>query len=80
VSTNLIIFLTAKTLNPDGSNYRDVIDPRQLEAMWISPDEVPGYEVSANEKDLIDQIEAKRAAAEAFEYEMKLRDVLNDGD
>ena len=80
VSTNLIIFLTAKTLNPHGSNYRDVIDPRQLEAMWISPDEVPGYEVSANEKDLIDQIEAKRAAAEAFEYEMKLRDVLNDGD
>lgn len=40
---NLIMFITAKALNPDGSTYLDIIDPRQIAAMGISDYEIPGY-------------------------------------
>jgi type IV pilus assembly protein PilQ len=50
---NLVIFITARTLNPDGSSYDDVIDPRVLEQMNILPSEVPGYVVPAQELEQI---------------------------
>ena len=58
---NLIIFITAKTLNPDGSTYRDIIDPRVIDRMGIMPSELPGYQVSAEERALIQQLEDYRA-------------------
>ncbi len=72
VSTNLIIFLTAKTLNPDGSTYKDVIDPRQLEVMELTPSQIPGYEVPADQIELINTIEAKRAAEASSEYKVRI--------
>jgi type IV pilus assembly protein PilQ len=60
---NLIIFITAKTLNPDGSTYRDIIDPRVIDRMGIVPSELPGYNLSAEEKDLLDRLEAYRIEA-----------------
>ena len=77
VSTNLIIFLTAKTLNPDGSTYRDVVDPRQLEAMKITPEEVPGYEIPADEQALIDEMEAVRSADASEAYKAKVNSQIN---
>ncbi|CAA6691621.1 MULTISPECIES: type II secretion system protein GspD [unclassified Lentimonas] len=71
-STNLIIFLTAKTLNPDGSTYADVIDPRQMEVMELTPSQIPGYEVPAAELELINSIEAKRAAEASSEYKARI--------
>ncbi|WP_269525610.1 type II secretion system protein GspD [Coraliomargarita parva] len=53
---NLIIFITAKTLNPDGSTYKDVIDPRMIEQMDILPSEIPGYKVPATELQKIDEL------------------------
>ncbi len=40
---NLIIFLTAKTLNPDGATFRDVINPNLMLRTDITDEEVPGY-------------------------------------
>jgi type IV pilus assembly protein PilQ len=40
---NLIIFITARTLNPDGSTFEEVIDPRMVRAMGLTREEIPGY-------------------------------------
>ncbi len=61
---NLIIFITAKTLNPDGSNYRDVVDPRLLHEMNIVPSDLPGYEVPAEDVEALKELEDLRAASE----------------
>ena len=53
---NLIIFITAKTLNSDGS-YRDVFDSRMLDDMEIIPSELPGYQVPEDERKVLRQIE-----------------------
>jgi type IV pilus assembly protein PilQ len=76
-STNLIIFLTAKTLNPDGSTYADVIDPRKMEVMGITPSQLPGYEVPADELELIHSIEAKRAQEISKEYKSKINTAID---
>lgn len=57
---NLIIFITARTLNPDGSDYREIIDPRTLDQMSITPSDVPGYQVSEKEKEQLRQLEDLR--------------------
>ena len=58
---NLIIFITAKTLNPDGSNYRDTIDPRVLHQMGVVPADVPGYQLSPEDLKTLKDIEDFRA-------------------
>lgn len=40
--TNLIMFLTAKTLSHDGT-YMDIVDPRVMSRMGIGPQDLPGY-------------------------------------
>ena len=61
---NLIIFITARTLNPDGSTYRDIIDPRKLDEMGISPADVPGYQLPEEQKKLLEQLENYRTEKE----------------
>ena len=58
---NLIIFITAKTLNPDGSTYRDIIDPRVLHQMGVVPADVPGYVLSPEDLKTLQDIEDFRA-------------------
>ncbi|MFP4156192.1 MAG: type II secretion system protein GspD [Opitutales bacterium] len=58
---NLIIFITAKILNPDGSDYRDVVDPRVLDDMKIVPSELPGYEIPEEERALLRRLEEIRS-------------------
>ena len=77
-STNLIIFLTAKTLNPDGSTYADVIDPRQLEAMKLTPAQIPGYEIPTDEMELINSVEEKRSQEISDKYKSKIDDELDE--
>lgn len=69
---NLIIFITAKTLNPDGSTYKDIIDPRMLDEMGIVPSELPGYELTPEEKARLDQLETIRARAASAEEAARL--------
>ena len=42
-STNLIIFLTAKTIKPDGGEVSEVFDPRLIRQMEVQKSDMPGY-------------------------------------
>ncbi|TVP77092.1 MAG: hypothetical protein EA353_11115 [Puniceicoccaceae bacterium] len=75
---NLIIFLTAKTLNPDGTTYRDIIDPRMLEDVDHVESETPGYRVPGSELELLRNAEAVREAARSQMRENKVQLKTND--
>lgn len=67
---NLIMFITAKVLDPNGSSYLDVVDPRQLAVMGISEADIPGYangiempgmtKMSMQHRRLLDQVNSLR--------------------
>ncbi len=40
---NLIIFITARTLDPDGAGYNDVVSPEMMLRSGITAQEIPGY-------------------------------------
>ncbi|HEX2852083.1 MAG TPA: secretin N-terminal domain-containing protein [Opitutaceae bacterium] len=42
-TTNLLIFITAKSVSADGAPIEEVFDPRTLREMKIQRDELPGY-------------------------------------
>jgi type IV pilus assembly protein PilQ len=42
-SQDLLIFITAKTINPQGGSVSDVFDPRLVRAVGVQKDEMPGY-------------------------------------
>jgi type II secretory pathway component GspD/PulD (secretin) len=43
VATNLLIFITAKTVNADGASPEEVFDPRAVQAVGMSREDLPGY-------------------------------------
>ncbi len=43
VSTNLLIFITAKTVSSDGASPEQVFDPRSVQAVGMSREDLPGY-------------------------------------
>lgn len=55
IKRNLVIFITAKTLDSAGATYKDVLDPRVLHEMKVLPSEIPGYQVP---KETIENLEA----------------------
>ncbi|MGJ8651721.1 MAG: type II secretion system protein GspD [Opitutaceae bacterium] len=67
---NLVIFITAKTLNPDGSTYKDVVDPRVFDRMGLVPSELPGYELNHSEQSALDTLEDYRVQATVDEEEL----------
>ncbi len=72
---NLIIFITARTVSPDGSG-RPSIDPRQMSDMGLSEADLPGYTPTAEEQKLLDELAAKREAAKRADSVRKLRGEL----
>ncbi|HVU15718.1 MAG TPA: secretin N-terminal domain-containing protein [Candidatus Didemnitutus sp.] len=42
-TSNLLIFITAKTLSADGAPPEEVFDPRAIQALGMGRDELPGY-------------------------------------
>ncbi|GAB5560581.1 MAG: hypothetical protein SynsKO_22280 [Synoicihabitans sp.] len=42
-SRNLLIFITAKTLNAEGAPPEEIFDPRMIRGMNMSRDDLPGY-------------------------------------
>jgi type IV pilus assembly protein PilQ len=40
---NLVVFITAKTLRPDGAGVGEIFDPRVVRQMEITKDQLPGY-------------------------------------
>jgi len=48
VQRNLIVFITARVLVPEGATYRDVFNASQLEEMGVTEADVPGRAVRSN--------------------------------
>lgn len=42
-STNLLIFITAKTVSADGAAVGEVFDPRAVRSSGLRKDELPGF-------------------------------------
>lgn len=78
VQRNLIIFITAKTLNPDGSSYEEVVDPRLLHDMDIRAEDIPGYELSDRERELLEAVEQYRNQVSDIEHQMELQAKLGN--
>lgn len=78
VTRNLIIFITAKTLNPDGSSYEEVVDARLLHDMDIRAEDIPGYEMSSRERELLEAVEQYRNQISDTEHQMQLQAQLGD--
>lgn len=73
---NLIIFITAKVLNADGSTYRDVFSQRRLFEMGIKNRELPGYTPTEEEEQLFDQLQTARDEIEQLRAEGRLKSQL----
>ena len=78
VERNLIIFITAKTLNPDGSSYEEIVDPRMLHSMDIRAEDIPGYELSDRERELLEAVEQYRNQVSDVENQMQLQAQLGN--
>ena len=74
---NLIIFITAKTLNPDGSTYEDVFSSRALSDLNITPSDVPGYEIPDSEVQLHAQIREATENVNRTKRENEMQKHLN---
>ncbi len=61
--SNMVIFITAKTLNPDGSTYQEVFSPAQLYEMGVDERQIPGYEYSDEEMNLYSEVRAEKEAS-----------------
>jgi type IV pilus assembly protein PilQ len=40
---NLLIFITARTVSPEGASISDVFDPRRVRGMDLQRADLPGY-------------------------------------
>ena len=45
-TTNLLVFITARTVGADGSSPEDMFDPRAVQAAGVTRDELPGQRIS----------------------------------
>lgn len=77
---NLIVFITAKILSASGATYRDVVSQEKLLRMGINESDLPGYEPSANEKELYDAIEQKKNDLNSMEKQIQLKEKLRQLD
>jgi type IV pilus assembly protein PilQ len=73
---NLVIFITAKVLNPDGSSYEEVFDDQTLHEMGISDRDLPGFEVPETERVLYDLLKEERNKLHSMEKETELKKQL----
>lgn len=71
---NLVVFITAKILNASGATYEDVISGRKLYEMGVNRFDVPGYEPSENEQELLQRIREAEERIEQLSREQKLQD------
>ncbi len=73
---NLVIFITARVLNPDGSTYEEVFSQKRLSDMGITERDIPGFEPSAEEEDLYRRLRNTREQLDRMQAESKVRQQL----
>lgn len=74
---NLIIFITAKTLDPSGSTYKDVFSPKALYEFGVNERDIPGYQFSNEELQLYEDINNRRNELNLIDEKIKLYQQLN---
>lgn len=72
IKRNLVIFITAKTLDAAGATYKDVFDPRVLHDMKITPSEIPGYKLPQSTLDQLDGVVQHKNDLEEMKWEDQL--------
>jgi len=70
---NLIIFITAKSIDPAGATYKDVFDPRTLHEMRVTPADVPGYKLPDCLHEQMESIEKKRQDIADMQLDQRLQ-------
>ena len=73
---NLVVFITAKILNASGATYEDVLSERKLREMGVNRLDVPGYEPSAEEAELLNALREAEERIEQLQREGALRESL----
>lgn len=77
-----VLFVTARTLNPDGFDYKDTIAPGVLHEMHILDHEIPGFRPSDSSRDALMNIRRLRnkAALKELEssYELEINSHLKE--
>jgi type IV pilus assembly protein PilQ len=74
---NLIIFITAKILSASGATYQDVFSEKTLYEMGITKSDIPGYEPTAEEKEMFSTVQNSRDEIEKLKTELKLREQMD---
>jgi type IV pilus assembly protein PilQ len=74
---DLVIFITAKVLDPEGSTYKDVVTKQTILDMGLTDSDIPGYRMSDTENGLCDQIKDAREEQVRKSNENLLRAELN---
>ncbi|MGF1450197.1 MAG: type II secretion system protein GspD [Opitutales bacterium] len=69
---NLIIFVTARTLNPDGTSYEEIIDPRRLYEMGVDERDIPGYTIPEEERAVYEELRRLRSEMRAREAHQRI--------
>jgi type IV pilus assembly protein PilQ len=70
---NLVIFITAKILDPEGSTYRDVVSKDNMLDLGISDTDVPGNQMSPEDAALYERLQAARTEQQKAEKAAKMR-------
>jgi type IV pilus assembly protein PilQ len=74
---NLVIFITAKILDAEGSTYKDVLSKQNIMDMGLTDSAIPGYEMNDTENDLYNRIQNAREKASRTQNEDVMRGELN---
>lgn len=79
---DLIIFVTAKTLNPDGTDFRETVSEQQMFEMGLTERDLPGVEFSQAELEGYREVERLRSAerenARLMTNEQRIRELRRE--
>ncbi|MGE9294170.1 MAG: secretin N-terminal domain-containing protein [Puniceicoccales bacterium] len=76
--SDLLIFITARTLNPDGTTYKEMVDPRILDRMRITDSEIPDYRLPAPEGNQLQQVLDMRNDLDVKKESVRLNEQAKD--
>lgn len=70
---NLVIFITAKILDPEGATYKDVVSTQNMMDLGISDADLPGAVLSESDAALFERLQAARQEREKAEKDARMR-------
>jgi type IV pilus assembly protein PilQ len=70
---NLVIFITAKILDPEGSTYKDVIPQQHLIDMGVGESDIPGFQPDAEQAALYERLQKAKDDADKADQDARAR-------